>query len=68
MSPKLPHDQLRWRKSRESAQQGACIEMARRSDQVLVRDSKDPGGPVLSFDRATLADFVRRIQNDELGL
>jgi hypothetical protein len=29
---------------------GACVEVARPEGAVLVRDGKDPGGPVLTFD------------------
>jgi uncharacterized protein DUF397 len=44
-------DNATWRKSRYSGSNGgACVEVA---DDVLgvvaVRDSKDPGGPVLAF-------------------
>jgi hypothetical protein len=38
-----------WRKSTKTQNSGACIEVARVSDTVGVRDSKDPEGPVLKF-------------------
>jgi hypothetical protein len=39
---------VRWRKSPYSGTNG-CVEVALVEDQVAVRDSKDPGGPVLLF-------------------
>lgn len=47
-----------WRKSSFSQGQGACVELADLGDGVAVRDSKDPGGPVLRFTRAELAAFL----------
>jgi hypothetical protein len=39
-----------WRKSTYSADQGACVEINRRSPWVMaVRDSTDSGGPNLFF-------------------
>lgn len=36
---------------------GGCIEVAT-GDVVLMRDSKDPDGPVLAFDRSAWAVFT----------
>jgi hypothetical protein len=38
----------RWRKSSRSGSGNACIEL--RNDLRAVRDSKNPGGPVLQVD------------------
>ncbi|MGH3938445.1 MAG: DUF397 domain-containing protein [Pseudonocardiaceae bacterium] len=38
-----------WHKSSYSAQSGDCVEVASVPGRVLVRDSKDPGGPALTF-------------------
>jgi hypothetical protein len=39
-----------WRKSSLSVDQGDCVEVSDSADgDVLVRDSKDPNGPVLRF-------------------
>jgi hypothetical protein len=39
-----------WRKSTHSNNGGACIEVAATGPDLLaVRDSTDPGGPVLAF-------------------
>ncbi|SCE73924.1 protein of unknown function [Micromonospora purpureochromogenes] len=47
-----------WRKSTRSAQ-GECVEVADNLPGVIgVRDSKDPAGPVLTFDPQTWRAFV----------
>lgn len=38
-----------WRKSSYSIGNGQCIEAASGQGAILVRDSKDPDGPVLAF-------------------
>ncbi|OWV07403.1 DUF397 domain-containing protein [Micromonospora wenchangensis] len=50
----------RWRKStRSNGQGGNCVEVADElSGVVMVRDSKDPGGPVLAFDPYAWRAFV----------
>lgn len=50
-----------WRKSVRSAQ-GNCVEVAVNRADVLVRDSKDPGGPVLSICRECWPSFLRFVQ------
>nr|WP_275980066.1 DUF397 domain-containing protein [Couchioplanes caeruleus] len=56
------HDQTQpgWHKSSKSSG-GNCVEIKREDDRVLMRDSKDRSGPVLSFDvdtfRALIADL-----------
>ncbi len=39
----------KWRKSTYSDPQANCVEVAPLPDGMGVRDSKDPGGPVLRF-------------------
>lgn len=41
-----------WRKSSRSAYNGDCVETATRRPVVLVRDSKNPGGPVVAVSAA----------------
>ncbi len=51
-----------WRKSGYSHANGNCVEVAA-AGRVLVRDSKDPGGPVLSFSRAEWATLVSSLKS-----
>jgi hypothetical protein len=53
-------DELDWRKSSKSST-GACVEVAFDREQVRVRDSKDPSGAVLSFDRRAFKDFITHV-------
>jgi hypothetical protein len=48
-----------WRKSTRSGTQGDCVEVADNLPGVIgVRDSKDPAGPVLTFDPRSWRSFV----------
>ncbi|MBQ0904379.1 MULTISPECIES: DUF397 domain-containing protein [unclassified Micromonospora] len=48
-----------WRKSTRSGTQGDCVEVADNLVGVVgVRDSKDPAGPVLTFDPQSWRAFV----------
>jgi hypothetical protein len=42
-------DGILWRTSSYSTNEGDCVEVAPVPGRVLVRDSKDPGGPTLAF-------------------
>lgn len=48
---------VEWRKSTRSQVTEVCVEVGFRSG-ALVRDSKDPDGPVLSFDASTWRQFI----------
>lgn len=54
-----PADLPRWRKSSFSSGGGACVEVAGLSDgTVLMRDSKNPDGAVLTFTPAEISAWV----------
>jgi uncharacterized protein DUF397 len=56
-----------WRKSTYSFSNGNCVEVASAPvldtpEMVLVRDSKDPEGPRLSFSRREWARFTAAVR------
>ncbi|GAA0476446.1 hypothetical protein Ade02nite_42910 [Paractinoplanes deccanensis] len=53
----LDRNSPEWRTSSRSSG-GACVEVKATEDEVLVRDSKDRGGPVLRFDHDTFRAFI----------
>jgi hypothetical protein len=57
-----------WQTSSYSGQNGSCVEVARNVPGVVaVRDSKDRGGPTLTFRPADWEKFTRRIRAGELS-
>jgi predicted secreted Zn-dependent protease len=56
---------LTWRKSTRSGAAGHCVEVANVPAAVLVRDSKDVDGPVLSFAAAQWSGFIAGVQAGE---
>jgi hypothetical protein len=56
-----------WRKSSYSGNNGGdCVEVAGNlRDAVAVRDSKDPGGPVLVFSPGQWRAFAARVKAGE---
>ncbi|MFD0639028.1 DUF397 domain-containing protein [Catenulispora yoronensis] len=52
-------DGLQWRKAAASNGTGACVELASpEAGVILLRDSKDPQGAVLTFTRTEIAAFL----------
>lgn len=50
---------IRWIKASVSAGNGACVEVASiKEDEILVRNSRDPEGPILSFTNAEWVAFL----------
>ena len=56
------HFSPRWRKSRHSADQGNCVEIAPMPASILVRDSQAVSGPVLIINSIQWARFLLRIR------
>ncbi|MFE3145217.1 DUF397 domain-containing protein [Streptomyces sp. NPDC059218] len=60
-----------WFKSSYSSNGGACVEVAANLvgslGVVPVRDSKNPGGPVLNASAASFASFVAGVKAGALG-
>ena len=50
----------RWVKSSFSFSNGNCVEVAGLGQMVGLRDSKDPGGPVLRFTPGEWSSFLQR--------
>ncbi|MYU09376.1 DUF397 domain-containing protein [Streptomyces sp. SID8361] len=65
----LPADALQgvvWVKSRRSAADGNCVELAALAGgEVAVRNSRDPQGPVLVYTREEIAAFIAGVRDGE---
>jgi Domain of unknown function (DUF397) len=59
-----------WRKaSKSSGNGGACVEVARNLPGIVaVRDSKDPGGPTLTFSPEDWRAFTASVKAGRFGL
>jgi hypothetical protein len=53
---------VQWRKSSHSSHNGQCVEF-RGQEAAHLRDSKDPGGPVLSFGGSTWGKFLAAVKS-----
>ncbi|KWV32040.1 DUF397 domain-containing protein [Micromonospora rifamycinica] len=65
----VPAD-ARWHKSTRS-QTSNCVEVAQlrtAAAAVALRDSKDPGGPILLFPRAGWLGFIEGTKNGQFAL
>lgn len=56
---------ITWHKSTASGANGNCVEVAVVDDSILVRNSRGPLGPVLSFTRQEWRAFLRDVNNDD---
>lgn len=60
---------ITWRKSSASGQnQGDCVEVAFAEVGILVRHSRNPNGPVLSFTHSEWQAFLIGAHNGEFDL
>ena len=50
---------VRWRKSSRSVSQGECVEVA---FVGMIRDSKNPDGPVLAVGSRNFAEFIAAVK------
>ena len=50
-----------WRKSSYSGNENNCVELAVGQTTVGVRDSKQPGGPVLTFAAGSFQSFLTAV-------
>jgi Domain of unknown function (DUF397) len=57
---------ITWRKSRHSADQGACIEVASLRCSVLVRDSRECSGMVIELTPAQWQELLARVRRGDL--
>jgi hypothetical protein len=63
-------DEIEFRKSKFSINNGACVEVGFVDDsvpQVMVRDSKHRGGPVLQFTQPEWDAFLKGVRAGEFG-
>lgn len=58
-----------WTKSSRSTGNGACVEVkSPAAESVVVRDSKDPLGPVLTFSPEEWSAFVTEVDRGAIDL
>ena len=60
--------EVAWRRSSHSFSNGQRAEAASVGGTVLVRDSKDPDGPVLTFTNPEWDAFIQGVRAGEFGL
>jgi hypothetical protein len=53
-----------WRRARKCGE-GRCVEVAPSDGNVLVRDSKDPGGANLAFTKAEWRTFIAGVKEGD---
>lgn len=58
-------DGLAWRKASMSVNNGACVEVAPYAEGVAIRDSKNPGGPIIRCTPSQWHSFLHGAKNGE---
>lgn len=48
-----------------SCESGACVQVAASGDNILLRDSKRPDGPLLSYTRIEWDAFIQGVKRGE---
>ncbi|MEV0910149.1 DUF397 domain-containing protein [Streptomyces hokutonensis] len=57
-----PLGAVEWRKSSFSGSSGGeCVEVADRTPHIAIRDSKNPGGAILTVSRRRFEDFINSL-------
>jgi hypothetical protein len=56
--------ELNWRVAR-LCNGGSCVRVAPHGDTVVIGDTKNPDGPILSYSRAEFRDFVEGIRQGD---
>ena len=64
MSEENADRDLSWRKSARSAGNGECAEVAAFAGHVVVRDSKNPAGAMLTYPSGAWQAFLTRIRDE----
>ena len=59
---------FRWRKATASIGNGACVEVLSLGGTVVVRDSKNPDGPMLSYSSPEWKAFVEGAKRGNFDL
>lgn len=67
MGKKIIFSGAQWRKSSHSGSGNNCVEVASLPGVILVRDSKNPDGPVHAVGRSEWRAFLAGIRSGELG-
>lgn len=61
-APSVNSHELAWRKATASGG-GNCVEVAPARGAIAMRDSKNPEGAILLFDRSAWASFVTAVKS-----
>ena len=56
---------LAWLKAQRSTANGQCVEIAAAPGRVVIRDSKDPDGPILVYTPHEFGAFLEGARNGE---
>lgn len=59
--------ELVWRKSSRSGTSTNCVEVAQATDEVAIRDSKDPEGGQLRVEAPQWGTFLDGLKSDRYG-